>query len=163
MRSLSQRHAEGSSAVEFVFVLPILVMLVFGIIQFGIAYNRSQGMHAAAREGARLAAIGAEIDDIEARIGSALDGTTVTASDVTNSGVEIRRYDDTGDPTVKSDGTQLTVGTDVPCNDTPAAHTVRVDVKVTENVTDYSISIPLLPTWGQTFPAQAVFRCEEST
>jgi len=48
----------GASAVEFAIILPILIMLIFGIIQFGIAYNKYIAVTHAVREGARLAAVG---------------------------------------------------------------------------------------------------------
>ena len=47
----------GAVAVEFAFLLPLLVVILFGIIQFGITFNRQQGIHAAAREGARLGSL----------------------------------------------------------------------------------------------------------
>lgn len=49
---------KGTSAVEFAIILPILVMLVFGIIQFGLVFNNYIALTHAAREGARLAAVG---------------------------------------------------------------------------------------------------------
>ena len=49
----------GSAAVEFALVLPLLVMLLFGIIQFGFVYNAYITVTHAAREGARMAAVGA--------------------------------------------------------------------------------------------------------
>ena len=49
----------GASAVELAFLLPILLMVLFGIFQFGIAYNNWIALTHAAREGARLAAVGA--------------------------------------------------------------------------------------------------------
>lgn len=156
MRSTPERHNEGASAVEFVFVLPLLVILVFGIIQFGIAFNRSQGMHASIREGARLASIGADVTDIEQRVGDALDGTTVDRDDVA---IEIRRYADGADPTDLSAGTLLTTG--APCDGTPGvSHAVRVDVEV-RNPSDYAITIPLLPTWNPDYQSRAIFRCED--
>ncbi|MEZ5343263.1 MAG: pilus assembly protein [Acidimicrobiales bacterium] len=42
---------------EFAVILPVFVMLLFAIIQFGIAFNRSQAVHGAAREGARVASV----------------------------------------------------------------------------------------------------------
>jgi Flp pilus assembly protein TadG len=48
----------GASAVEFAIILPILIMLIFGIVQFGIAYNKYIAVTHAVREGARLAAVG---------------------------------------------------------------------------------------------------------
>jgi hypothetical protein len=51
------KSEKGASAVEFAIILPILVMIVFGIFEFGIAYNNWIALTHAAREGARLAAV----------------------------------------------------------------------------------------------------------
>ena len=42
---------------EFAIVLPVLVLLVFGVIQFGIAFNNYLALTDAARAGARKAAV----------------------------------------------------------------------------------------------------------
>lgn len=142
--------------MEFVFVLPLLVVLVFGIIQFGVAFNRSQGMHAAVREGARLAAIGADVSDIDQRVRDALDGTTVDSDDVD---IAIRGYAEADDPTDLSDGTEMT--TEAACGPPVDSHAVRLDVQVARNLSSYAITIPFLPTWNPDFQSQAVFRCED--
>jgi Flp pilus assembly protein TadG len=69
-------HSErGAAAVEFALILPLLIVLVFGIVQFSIAYNRAQGLHAAAREGARLASLPQTSQgDITSRVTSSLAG-----------------------------------------------------------------------------------------
>ena len=54
---------KGASAVEFAIILPVLIMLVFGIIQFGLAFNKYIALTHAAREGARLAAVGIYEED----------------------------------------------------------------------------------------------------
>jgi Flp pilus assembly protein TadG len=46
--------------VEFALILPILVMFVFGIVEFGRAYSARIQLTAAVREGARAAAVGAD-------------------------------------------------------------------------------------------------------
>ena len=43
--------------VEFALVIPILMMFLFGIVQFGIAYDRQQTVTASARAGARLGSV----------------------------------------------------------------------------------------------------------
>jgi Flp pilus assembly protein TadG len=43
--------------VEFALILPILLMLVVGIIEFGRAYNTQIALQGAAREGARALAL----------------------------------------------------------------------------------------------------------
>ena len=47
----------GSVAVEFALLLPMLLLIVFGIIDFGRALNAQITLTQAAREGARLAAV----------------------------------------------------------------------------------------------------------
>ena len=59
------KNEKGASAVEFALILPILVMLVFGIFQFGIAYNNYITITHAAREGARLAAVDLNNEDLK--------------------------------------------------------------------------------------------------
>ena len=51
------RNEKGASAVEFALVLPIFISVIFGIFQFGIAFNNWIAITHAAREGARLAAV----------------------------------------------------------------------------------------------------------
>src|SRR4029079_5353100 len=70
-----QRGERGAAAVEFALVLPLLVVLVFGIVEFSIAYNHKQGLHAAAREGARLAALPQSTQsDVADKVRDALSG-----------------------------------------------------------------------------------------
>jgi Flp pilus assembly pilin Flp len=58
---MAQRDEEGAAAVEFAFLLPLLVLLLFGFIQFGLALNTRIQATNAAREAARAAVVG--IDD----------------------------------------------------------------------------------------------------
>ena len=48
----------GTAAVEFALVLPLLLLVALGIIDFGRAINAQITLTQAAREGARLAALG---------------------------------------------------------------------------------------------------------
>lgn len=50
------RSEHGVSAVEFALVLPILVMLLFGITTAGLSYTHAIGLSNAVREGARFGA-----------------------------------------------------------------------------------------------------------
>jgi Flp pilus assembly protein TadG len=50
---LKSRGEAGASAVEFAIVLPILVLLVFGIIEFSVALYDKAMITNASREGAR--------------------------------------------------------------------------------------------------------------
>jgi TadE-like protein len=51
------RSERGQSLAEFSLVLPILVLLLFGIIQFGITFNNYITLTDAVRAGARTAAV----------------------------------------------------------------------------------------------------------
>lgn len=48
----------GAAAVEMAIVLPVLLLLIFGIVDFGRMLNAQLELTAAAREGARWAALG---------------------------------------------------------------------------------------------------------
>lgn len=65
---------DGAAAVEFGLLLPLLMLIVFGLIQFGIAYNAQLALTAGAREGVRALAINpgsASVSDAIARTKSA--------------------------------------------------------------------------------------------
>ena len=75
-------HRErGAAAVEFALVLPILVLLVFGIVEFSIGFNRQQALHAAAREGARVASLpSSTTSEIDAAVQGALEGVNFAST-----------------------------------------------------------------------------------
>lgn len=50
----------GAAAVEFALVLPILVLILFGVIEFGGAYHAQLMVTGAAREAARDMAVGGD-------------------------------------------------------------------------------------------------------
>jgi len=58
----------GASAIEFAIILPVLVMLIFGIVEFGIAFNNYLAITHAAREGARIAAVDLNNPGLESMI-----------------------------------------------------------------------------------------------
>lgn len=87
LRYRAHRHRErGAAAVEFALVLPILLLLVFGIVQYGFYFWAMQGGTSAAREAARRAAVGDPAECtafrsfVRARIASLGDeaGATIT-------------------------------------------------------------------------------------
>ncbi len=47
------KREDGAVAVEFALILPILIVLVFGIIEFGLALYNKEVIANASREGAR--------------------------------------------------------------------------------------------------------------
>ena len=54
----SEGRDRGAILVEFALIVPILVILLVGIIEFGRAYNTQIALQGAAREGARALALG---------------------------------------------------------------------------------------------------------
>jgi Flp pilus assembly protein TadG len=50
-------NERGAAAVEFALLAPVLIMLLFGIMEFGRAYSTQISLTNAAREGARVMAI----------------------------------------------------------------------------------------------------------
>jgi Flp pilus assembly protein TadG len=54
--SRKRRGCQGSQLVEFALMLPLLVVMVVGVMDFGSAYTLKQKLNNAAREGARFAA-----------------------------------------------------------------------------------------------------------
>jgi Flp pilus assembly protein TadG len=57
------RRNEGQAAVEMALILPILVVLVLAIAQFGIAFNNYLTLTDATRAGARKAAVSRFVGD----------------------------------------------------------------------------------------------------
>lgn len=70
----------GAAAVEFALVLPLLLVLLFGVIDFGRLLNAQIMLTEAAREGARAAAMGHAAGP---RVTRAAGGTTVTTRTIT--------------------------------------------------------------------------------
>jgi len=69
--------------VELALVLPVLVLLLVGIVEAGRAYGANVALQGAARDGARLAALGSSTSAVESAVyGTAgpADVTSVTTT-----------------------------------------------------------------------------------
>lgn len=152
-----RRDERGASAVEFALLAPILFMLVFGIIQLGIAYHRQQGLEAASREGARTASIGATQTDISTRVRDAQSlfqsaDVAVSYSYSTNNG--------TSYSSITSSAANR------PCATAGIGNLVKVDARVAPpsapNQSRYAISLLFVGNWTPTYTATGVFRCEKN-
>jgi Flp pilus assembly protein TadG len=79
MRRRKGQADQGAAAVEFVLVLPVLLIVLFGIIDFGRLMYAKLELAEAAREGARAAALVSvddsrnTINDIVAEMSSDMD------------------------------------------------------------------------------------------
>ncbi len=102
MKTVLLRDQRGQAMVELALVLPILLVLLMGAIEFGRIYHNHLIITNASREGARVAMLGRSDADIVNRVNQAATGldpaglqTTVTpASSQRTSGtmatVEVR-------------------------------------------------------------------------
>jgi Flp pilus assembly protein TadG len=67
------RSESGASAVEFALLLPVLMMILFGIIEFGFALYQQSILTNASREGARLGIVQSIPAITTAQINAAID------------------------------------------------------------------------------------------
>jgi Flp pilus assembly protein TadG len=74
-------HQRGQALVEFALVVPVLLILVMGIADFGWALRSWMAVTNSAREGARAGAVGASCEDIQQRAAGTSAGL-LTAADV---------------------------------------------------------------------------------
>lgn len=68
--------------MEFAIILPILVLIVFGIIEFGLLMNSYIVLQAASREGARVGIVGGTDEDILDFVYSAASNLDINRIDV---------------------------------------------------------------------------------
>ena len=129
------RDQRGAAAVEMAIVLPILILLIFGIVEFSIVFNRLQGLQAAAREGARVAALPQSTQsDIRAKVTSALSGVL---------------------PTTQSPVITVSPASGNPCDLRAADARVVVTVKA-----NTELDIPLWGSQTVTLTGKGEFKCE---
>lgn len=70
--SVIQARERGAEAVEFALVVPVFLLLVFGVVDFGYMINRDTMINNASREGAREGALNPSLNDIECTVRQAL-------------------------------------------------------------------------------------------
>jgi hypothetical protein len=129
----------GASAVEFALVLPLLLMLVFGIVEWGLAFGRIHSMEAAAREGARLASLGRDVQEPEV-VARARGAASVLIDP------------DELDVTVTPSGSAFCAA---------QGDLVTVEVRLSSTGRDkYAINIPMWGSSPATYEAKGVFQCE---
>ncbi|HSS81625.1 MAG TPA: TadE/TadG family type IV pilus assembly protein [Gaiellaceae bacterium] len=86
-RKIECRSERGQALTEFALVLPVLTLLLFAVIQFGIVFNNYVTLTDATRAGARKAAVGRQsadpVGDCQTAIRNSakdLSSATLTAS-----------------------------------------------------------------------------------
>jgi Flp pilus assembly protein TadG len=90
--SANRRGERGQALAEFALVLPLLLVLIAGIIEFGRAWNIKQAVTDAAREGARYAVVVDGVtdtqDEVKAKIEQRLALASIESSTVTFSSAD---------------------------------------------------------------------------
>lgn len=82
---IPQSSERGAVAAEFAIILPALLLLIFGMLQLGLAFQRQEAVHAAAREGARVASLPtSSAADACNRSTASLAGTSFTGTPTCN-------------------------------------------------------------------------------
>lgn len=62
------KNERGQSLVEFALILPLILLILMGILEFGILLNSYLSINHASKEGARLGALGGTDAEIFAEI-----------------------------------------------------------------------------------------------
>ncbi len=81
------KSQDGQSVVEFALLLPVFIVVLFGIMEFGRLWEMSNVLTSAAREGARVAAVSdPDVVRATAAAQNVLNASRITNATVTVSG-----------------------------------------------------------------------------
>lgn len=110
----------GSTLIEFALIVPILLAIVMGIIEFGWQVRNQLTVANAAREGARFASVGKKTTEITARIKSMAASIPGAPNSLT---ITIYRNDGAGGTTYNT-----IVGDTTTNNNAPTGSLIRIQV-----------------------------------
>ena len=130
------KKEDGAAAVEFALIVGLLAILVFGLLEYGLAFWQVQNLRSATREGARVAAVGGDNAEIRAAM--------VNSSAGSLTGGEAISFP----PACDAD----TMGQEM---------TVRITGGYSGAVQEaFRVNIPFLPPFTLTPDLSGTFRCE---
>lgn len=143
-----QRNDDGASAVEFALVVPFLMLIVFGIVVYGMVFAQALSLSNASRQAARSGVIaGTTCDQI---ISLAHDAAGTMGMQGSAASVTIKRgATEAGATTTCSGG-----GTTQPCQGQDP--TPNIYVTLTYNTNPI---VPFVPVPSQ-ISGKGVYRCE---
>jgi Flp pilus assembly protein TadG len=151
------RREDGAAAVEFALIVGVLAMLLFGMLQFGVAFFQLQNLRSATREGARIGAVKGTVTDIRNRVQS--------ASGIPNFGSSLTVLKQSPAGTY----TAVTTATDRPCVALtgPVPLSVKTNIDLSSNQLPaglqdiFTVDIPLMPSISlRSAQVYGEFRCE---
>jgi Flp pilus assembly protein TadG len=159
------RGDTGASAVEFALVVPLLLLIVFGIINFGILFSQQITINNGVREGARRAVVAdpsapRTCDQIIASVRNKLSGLALDPADVQ---IKVSQDGWTDSNGCGSSFVASTFGgsaANVPCtnsyNATDHSGSLVVEARFDSRI---PVSFPPFPT-TLSLTSKAVYRCE---
>jgi Flp pilus assembly protein TadG len=100
------RRERGAALVEFAFVAPILFLLLFGIVEFGMAFNDYIAVRNGSREGARAAVVN-DVDSAPSCTITGAPGNAATRAIVCKTKNRIGLDDDDVKVKIALDGTEI--------------------------------------------------------
>jgi len=140
---------DGAAAIEFAIVTVLLLLIVFGILEYGRIYSQVEVLNGAAREGARVGAVQGTRSDITNAVMASAGPYSGQISNITVS--------------AKSEsGASAPPGQDPPCQDSSTSPGVVTQGGTITVTFDYhaKVNIGLLPPLNQDISIEGVFRCE---
>jgi Flp pilus assembly protein TadG len=149
-RQSAATRERGAVAVEFALVLPVLLLIVFGVIDFGIVLAQKASLASAARAGARFGAVNAytathSCSNVVKKVRDNAQTIGIGTSNSKQVGVKVTRIDSAGisHPACHADPGLDTSEPTAPCTDataTPAAPgSLQIDVSFQSNLL---VSVP---------------------
>lgn len=133
---LDIRSERGQAMVEFAFVLPVLMVILLAIVQFGIAFNNYVTLTDAVRAGGRQATVGRFVAD---PVTATTDRVVSAAAGLTSTSITVS--------VTNADGT------------TPPSFTHGNDVKVTATY-PYTINLLGLAVYSGNLSSSATEKVE---
>jgi Flp pilus assembly protein TadG len=140
----------GASAVEFALVVPIFIMLVFGIISFGMLFAQELGLSNGARQAARFGVVdGRTCGQLATEARNAAQTLGMTSAQVN---VQVKRGS-----TAATAATICGSSAAKPCAGSVAGDSLFVTTSFNSR-----LMIPLVVTRDVTLTEKGIFRCEYS-
>jgi hypothetical protein len=157
-RYLRTKHERGAVAVEFALIVPVVLVLLFGIIGFGIVFAQQLALGNAARQGARFGAVESTCGEIVSETQRAAFAIGIETTEVE---VEVKLRSASGFDTI-CDPTKVDSGGDSsksPCEGSSAGDSLYVRTTYVS-----SLVIPFSPVDEPDFvlKSSGEFRCEYS-
>lgn len=162
---------DGAAAVEMALMVPLLMLLVFAIIQFGIALSQKLALSNGARQGARYGAVpnpnpttGATTTTCQAIL-TEVQQAASTALGMSGNAVGVTISAPAGSTQPCTSTGPATTSTDfgaTALNDPCIGKTSGEDLKVIANYTG-SLNIPFGPNVSLPMQSQGVYECEFSS